>query len=83
MAVAVRPATEADIEGIRAVAEAAWHAAHEPIIGADAVESFLAECYDADAFRDILADQESVRFVAVDDADGVVGFVSARPGRSS
>lgn len=77
MVVEVRAATEGDIAGIRRVAEAAWREAHAPIVGEDAVEAFLDEYYDADAFRTVLADQGSVLAVA-DDA-GVVGFVSATP----
>jgi hypothetical protein len=47
MAVTVRSAEIGDIEDIRAVASRAWRSAHSPIIGAEKVEAFLDEYYDA------------------------------------
>lgn len=82
MAVEVRPATPADVGGVRDVAEAAWHAAHAPIVGASAVESFLERYYDAAAFERLLEADEAVFAVADGSDAGVVGFVSARPDES-
>lgn len=66
MAVEIRPATPADVDGIRAEARAAWHAAHAPIVGVDAVEAFLADYYDAASVRSHVADDDAVLDVAVD-----------------
>lgn len=74
----IRPAGPADVEGIRAVARRAWHAAHAPILGTEAVESFLAEHYDRESFRERIDRQDTILDVAVD-ADGVVGYVLASP----
>lgn len=75
MVVAIRPAADGDVTGIRTVAERAWRAAHEPIVGADVVESFLAEYYGEDAFRDRIDRDDVVLAVAVDES--VVGYVFA------
>jgi ribosomal protein S18 acetylase RimI-like enzyme len=77
MAVEVRPAVIDDVDGIVSVAEAAWHAAHAPIVGEAAVERFLEEFYDADAFRRLIDDDAALLAVAT--ADAVRGFVAARP----
>lgn len=79
MDVEVRPALPADIEGIQRVAAAAWHAAHEPIVGTEAVESFLEEFYDAASFEAYLDDETLVLAVTADAEGPVVGFVSLRP----
>ena len=46
----VRPATREDVAGVQRVGRAAWHAAHEPIVGAEAVDEGpgvygLGNCY--------------------------------------
>lgn len=89
MAIEVRPAALADIQALQRVASRAWHAAHEPIIGAETVEEFLDDYYDAESFQSEIEDAEVVFAVAADtdntdsdDAntdDSPVGFVSARP----
>lgn len=76
MAVEIRPAESADIPAVQAVAREAWYAAHEPIVGADSIESFLAEYYDRESLAEQL-DPETVFLVAVDEA--VVGFAVAGP----
>ncbi|WP_313692061.1 GNAT family N-acetyltransferase [Halorarum halobium] len=78
MSVEVRPARRDDVDGLCRVAERAWHVAHAPIIGGDAVESFLNEHYDAESFRALVA-ADAVVLRAALGSDGVVGFVSARP----
>ena len=93
MAIEIRQASPADIEAIQRVAGRAWHAAHEPIIGEEAVEEFLNDYYDADSFRSEIGDEATVFAVAADSGDAdtnidsahdsdtgaPVGFVSARP----
>lgn len=77
MAVEIRSARLPDVEGVRAVANEAWRATHAPIIGTDAVESFLDEHYDAETFRSNVEDDDTIFDVAA--VDDIVGFVTARP----
>jgi ribosomal protein S18 acetylase RimI-like enzyme len=74
MAVEIRPAKSADLPAVQAVAREAWYAAHEPIIGEETVEQFLAEYYDRASLEGRL-DPETVFLVAVDET--VVGFAVA------
>jgi ribosomal protein S18 acetylase RimI-like enzyme len=77
MSVEIRPAEHADVDGIRSVAERAWYAAHEPIVGEAVVASFLEAYYDVESFRDRVDADDVILEVAVD--DGVVGYVLAIP----
>lgn len=79
MAIEIRRGRPADIEELQRVASRAWHEAHAQIIGAETVEEFLDDYYDAESFRSEIEDGETVFGVAVDTADAPVGFVSARP----
>jgi len=74
----VREATPADAPAVRRVADAAWHDAHADIVGAEAVEEFLAEYYAVEDLRARYRDSESTTFVAEDGA--VVGYASGVPG---
>lgn len=74
----VREATPADAEGVRRVADAAWHAAHADIVGPDAVEAFLDEQYDPADLRDRYRSAGSITFVAVD-GERMVGYASGVP----
>ena len=74
----VREATPADAEDVHRVAEAAWHDAHADIVGADAVDAFLAEYYDPATLRERYRNADSVTFV-VDDEGRVVGYASGVP----
>jgi len=76
MAVEIRPAEPADMAAVQAVAREAWYAAHEPIVGEENVEQFLAEYYDRASLEERL-DPETVFLVAID--EGVVGFAVAGP----
>ena len=76
MAAEIRSAESTDLPAVQRVARAAWHAAHEPIIGEESVEEFLAEYYSRAALERRL-DGETVLPVAVDDR--VVGFTVAGP----
>lgn len=78
MGVELRPARHADVAAVRSVATAAWQAAHESIIGADTVESFLAEHYDVESVRARVDHDDALFPVAVRD-DAVVGFALAGP----
>jgi GNAT superfamily N-acetyltransferase len=73
----VRPATADDVGEIRETAAAAWHAAHDPIVGADTVEDLLADWYDPADLREQVAREEG-HFLIADDG-GVVGFAHAGP----
>jgi ribosomal protein S18 acetylase RimI-like enzyme len=68
----VRPATRTDVPAIRAVAERAWRAAHEPIVGPDAVDAFLAEFYDQESFHERVAREDRHLRVAVADTGASV-----------
>jgi ribosomal protein S18 acetylase RimI-like enzyme len=65
-----RPATRPDIPAIRRVAERAWRAAHEPIVGSATVDAFLVEFYDTDSFRKRVAREDRHLRVAVDAGSG-------------
>lgn len=74
----VRAATPADVDAIQTIAEASWHAAHDDIIGAEAVDEFLAEHYDRETIAaEIDADASAYRVAEV--AGEVVGFAVAVP----
>jgi len=74
----VREARPSDADAVRRVAEAAWHDAHDPIVGPDAVEDFLAKYYDPDDLRDRYRTGHSTTFVAIADGD-LVGYASGVP----
>jgi ribosomal protein S18 acetylase RimI-like enzyme len=77
MNIEIRSATPTDIDGIQRVANRAWHSAHGPIVGENTVDEFLEEYYDAESFRSLIENDDSIFDVAVD--SDVVGFVSAGP----
>ncbi|GAA0224321.1 GNAT family N-acetyltransferase [Haladaptatus pallidirubidus] len=79
MSIEIRPATPTHIDDIQRVAEKAWYSAHEPIIGAKAVDEFLEEYYDAEAFRSLIDDDDAIFAIAVASESETVGFVSATP----
>lgn len=80
MTVEIRPGRERDIDSIQTVASEAWHAAHEPIIGAKHVEKFIGEYYDEDSFQSRIDDETVLLSVAELAGNGIVGFVTAVPG---
>ncbi|UHH13566.1 GNAT family N-acetyltransferase [Halobacterium litoreum] len=73
----LREATPDDATAVRRVADAAWHDAHADIVGADAVEEFLATYYDPEDLRERFGTGDSVTFVAED--DDVVAYASGVP----
>lgn len=90
-----RQATPDDAAAVQRVARVAWHAAHDHIVGADAVDDLLAEWYDREGLAASIAREEFPMFLAVDDgevaafaqggptddgpADAVVGRIYAHP----
>lgn len=79
MAWSIRSATEADVPGIRSVARAAWHEAHAPIIGTEAVEAFLEEHYGRAAFEERIERPDARVVVAVGDEGTILGYAFASP----
>ncbi|RYJ14740.1 GNAT family N-acetyltransferase [Halogeometricum borinquense] len=78
MDVAIRAAAPTDVASIRDVAKRAWKAAHEPIVGTDAMESFLSEYYDAESFQARIDCDETILDVAVEGGT-VVGYILTSP----
>ncbi|MFB6269396.1 MAG: N-acetyltransferase family protein [Halobacterium sp.] len=74
----VREATPGDAEAVRRVADAAWHDAHDDIVGPDSVERFLAEYYSIDDLRKRFAADDGTTFVASVDGT-IVGYASGVP----
>lgn len=75
----IRRAKTDDVPTVRDVARRAWQTAHRPIIGAEAVEEFLSEYYDADTFRTKIRDEHAIFAVAEVESDRIAGFVLAGP----
>jgi len=78
MAVECRLAGPGDVDGIQRVAEAAWYAAHAPIVGEGPVTTFLAEHYDPTRLRSQVDDGSCIVEVAVSGGE-VVGFAWVVP----
>lgn len=78
----IREAAPEDADAVRRVADAAWHDAHDDIVGADAVDGFLAEYYDPADLRERYRDDDSTTFVATVDG-GVVGYATGVPGEDA
>jgi ribosomal protein S18 acetylase RimI-like enzyme len=74
----IREASPEDAEAVVRVAEAAWHDAHDDIVGADAVEEFLAEYYDPADLRERYRNGDSTTFVATEGGE-VVGYATGLP----
>lgn len=73
-----RPAHMADVGGIQRVADAAWHAAYDDIIGADAVDDVLDVWYEDDAIEAGIEHDAQDFFVAAV-GDEVIGYVHVGP----
>ncbi|WP_255148935.1 GNAT family N-acetyltransferase [Halorarius halobius] len=76
----VREADADDIEPIRAVATAAWHAAYDDILGETTVAERTDEWYAPELLREYLGDGDVSVFVA---GDPVVGYAICRRGDDS
>ena len=75
----VRSARPEDVASILDVAHRAWHQAHAPIVGQEAVDAFLEEYYEPDSFRTWIADEDAVVLVAEAEESGVVGYAFGNP----
>lgn len=72
-----REATPADAVAVQRVARAAWHAAHAPIIGGDAVEEILAEWYNREDLEAAIERDDTTMLLAVEEE--VIGFADGGP----
>lgn len=77
--IAVRPATTADLAGVRDVATQSWRAAYAGLIPDADVERFLADAYSAAALEQTLR-ALGPGFLVAADGDDVVGY--AKSGRN-
>lgn len=68
----------ADVPGIQRVADRAWHAAYDDILGADTVDAVLDVWYEDDAIESGVEHEAQDFFVAVVD-DQVVGYAHVGP----
>jgi ribosomal protein S18 acetylase RimI-like enzyme len=74
----IRPATASDTGAIRAVARASWHAAYDPVLGADRVDEVVDSWYDPERLATDDVEPDERPFFVADDG-GVVGFAEAVP----
>ena len=79
MARTVRPPTEDDTWAIQRVARRSWHAAHDPVIGEDAVDGFVDDHYDEESIRQNVTDPDGLFYVVEDETREVVGFIAVAP----
>lgn len=79
----VRQATTEDVHAIQRVAEDAWHAAHDDIIGKTAVNEFLATHYNEEDILTGITNSDTLYYVVADHTEGVVGFVMGGPWQDS
>ncbi len=75
MTVEIRPATAADIDAIRDIAEDSWYAAYGGILDPETIAIAIAEYYDPALLEAAVDLDEIVLYVA--ETDDVVGFASA------
>jgi ribosomal protein S18 acetylase RimI-like enzyme len=73
----LRPATPGDAPAVHAVARESWHAAHDDILGADAVDELVDDWYDLDDLAASIRREDGHTFLAV--VDRVVGFSQGHP----
>ena len=74
----IRSADRDDVSDVRRVARESWHAAYDPIIGPETVESTVSRWYAPDRLAGDVRDPGQPFYVALCD-DGVIGFVHAVP----
>lgn len=77
----IREAVLEDAASVQAVARAAWHAAHDHILGEATVEQLLDQWYDRSGLEERIAREDAPMFLAVTDSE-VVGFIQGVPGES-
>lgn len=72
----VRTAAERDLPAIRALLAAAWHAAGDPVYGADEIASMIARRHAPAALREML-DRDRSEFIVADDGEQIAGTAYA------
>ena len=77
----IREAMLGDAASVQAVAQAAWHAAHDPILGDATVEQLLKQWYDQSTLEERSTREDAPMFLAVIDSE-VVGFIQGIPSES-
>lgn len=70
-----RHATDADIDGIRQVAEATWNADYPDILSRESLDSGFDEWYSPEQLRDTISWARAVVLVAESADDKIIGFV--------
>lgn len=73
---AIREASDGDIEAIHDVAKASWETDYPDILSRETVEEGIEEWYDTDSVRKAVSDSKMRLFVAAED-ETVVGFAHA------
>lgn len=73
-----RTAVPEDVEAVQRVARPSWHAAHDHIIGANAVDELLDRWYDRDRLEESIVHEDTLMFLAIDDGE-VIGFAQGGP----
>ncbi len=83
-AMTIRQATPEDAPAVHRVAHESWHAAHDHVVGEDAVDEVIDQWYDVEDLRQSIDREDRPMFVA--DGDGVgsveeelVGFAQGGP----
>ncbi|WP_276272898.1 GNAT family N-acetyltransferase [Haloarcula litorea] len=76
--VEVRAGDPGDVPAVQRVADRAWHAAHDEIVGPEAVDAFLQRFYGTDRLATAVEADDRVFLVATRE-DEVVGFAGAGP----
>lgn len=72
----IREATPSDVDGIRAVADAAWESEYPDVLTRETVTAGVDEWYDEESITEALR-VPGATLLVVDDGDGVVGFAHA------
>lgn len=70
----IRPATPADVAGIRRVARRGWTAAYEGILSESVIDRAMAEWYDPDTLVEIIDREAGTYLVA--EGEEIVGYAS-------
>ncbi|WP_435335634.1 GNAT family N-acetyltransferase [Haloarchaeobius sp. TZWWS8] len=69
----IRPATDADFDAIRDIANRSLHETYESFLDAESIDEAVGTWYASDALQDQLDAEDTLLLVAEDD-DGIVGF---------
>lgn len=74
----VRPAETGDVEGVRAVAEAAWWDVYPGILETDTIRAAVDDLYDEAFLRRVVEERDDMLFLVATDEGDVVGFATAQ-----